>query len=105
MSDFKPLVYEWDHARNRYVTPGDRVECLKERVVAADDYVTMKEELRAEVDQLRLNMLKCGCHHPGYIIGIHWLAAAYGRICAGESEAEVMADYGYGRLPDPTTAP
>ena len=52
MSDFKPLVYEWDHGSNRYVTPGDRVECLKERVVAADDYVTMKEELRAEVERL-----------------------------------------------------
>ena len=41
----KPLVYEWDHKRERYVTPGDRVECLKERVVAADDYVAEVERL------------------------------------------------------------
>jgi hypothetical protein len=41
------LVYEWDHHRQRYVTPGDRVECLKERVVAADDYVAEVERLRA----------------------------------------------------------
>lgn len=41
----KPLVYEWDHHRQRYVTPGDRVECLKERVVAADDYVAEVERL------------------------------------------------------------
>jgi hypothetical protein len=42
------LVYEWDHHRHRYVTPGDRVECLKERVVAADDYVAEVERLNAD---------------------------------------------------------
>ena len=35
--------------------------------------------------------------HPGYIIGDHWLQAAYTRICTGETEAEVMADYGWKR--------
>jgi hypothetical protein len=35
--------------------------------------------------------------HPGYIIGDHWLQAAYTRICTGETEAEVMADYGWQR--------
>lgn len=39
--------------------------------------------------------LRIGHSHRGYLIGIHWLAAAYERICAGEPEAEVMADYGY----------
>jgi hypothetical protein len=39
--------------------------------------------------------LECGCHHEGYVIGMHWLAVAYERICAGEPEAEVMEDYGY----------
>ena len=39
--------------------------------------------------------LRIGHSHRGYIVGIHWLAAAYERICAGEPEAEVMADYGY----------
>lgn len=35
--------------------------------------------------------------HPGKLIGQHWLEVAYERICAGESEVEVMADYGYRR--------
>ena len=35
--------------------------------------------------------------HPGYIIGDHWLQAAYTRVCTGETEAEVMADYGWQR--------
>ena len=36
-----------------------------------------------------------GTSHPGYIIGEHWLITAYERICAGECEADVMADYGW----------
>lgn len=39
--------------------------------------------------------LREGRSHRGYIIGIHWLAAAYERICAGEKQADVMADYGW----------
>ena len=35
--------------------------------------------------------------HPGYIIGGHWLQAAYTRICTGETEDEVMTDYGWQR--------
>jgi hypothetical protein len=35
--------------------------------------------------------------HPGYIMGDHWLQAAYTRVCTGETEAEVMADYGWQR--------
>ncbi len=35
--------------------------------------------------------------HPGYIVGDHWLQAAYTRICTGETEAQVMADYGWQR--------
>ena len=39
---------------------------------------------------------KCRCEtHPGYVIGSHWLETAYSRVCAGESEAEVLRDYGY----------
>jgi hypothetical protein len=41
---------------------------------------------------------RCRCEtHPGYVIGSHWLETAYSRVCAGESEAEVLADYGYRR--------
>jgi hypothetical protein len=35
--------------------------------------------------------------HPGYIMGDHWLQAAYTRICTGETEDEVMTDYGWQR--------
>lgn len=49
-----------------------------------------------ETDALRRElMLAKGCSHPGYVIGMHWLASAYHRICAGEPEREVMIDYGY----------
>jgi len=34
-----------------------------------------------------------GTEHPGYAVGVHWLIAAYERICAGESESEVLSDY------------
>ena len=33
-------------------------------------------------------------HHPGYILGNHWLETAYERVCAGEGEANVLRDYG-----------
>ena len=35
--------------------------------------------------------------HPGYIMGDHWLQAAYTRVCTGETEDEVMTDYGWQR--------
>lgn len=33
--------------------------------------------------------------HPGYIMGEHWLQAAYTRVCTGEDVRDVMADYGW----------
>ena len=43
-------------------------------------------------------MDECRCKtHPGYVIGSHWLETAYSRVCAGENEAEVLADYGWCR--------
>jgi hypothetical protein len=33
--------------------------------------------------------------HSDYVLGDHWLEAAYQRVCAGEDEAVVMADYGW----------
>ena len=38
--------------------------------------------------------------HPGYILGSHWLETAYGRVCAGEAEAEVLRDCGWERAGD-----
>ena len=46
-----------------------------------------------EIEQLRVELKR----HPGYIVGDHWLQAAYTRICTGETEDEVMADYGWQR--------
>jgi len=43
------------------------------------------------------NLVIAAQRHPGYIMGDHWLQAAYTRICTGETEAEVMADYGWQR--------
>ncbi|MGI9143634.1 MAG: hypothetical protein ACR2IJ_10650 [Fluviibacter sp.] len=36
--------------------------------------------------------------HPGYIIGNHWLEAAYERICTGEEVNAVLAEYGWVRM-------
>ena len=51
--------------------------------------------LEEDVARLKQKQLECGCHHPGYLIGMHWLAAAYDRICVGEPENDVLADYGW----------
>jgi hypothetical protein len=42
--------------------------------------------------------------HPGYVLGNHWLQTAYERICAGEAEADVLADYGVTRTDQPSDA-
>lgn len=42
--------------------------------------------------------------HPGYVIGNHWLETAYERICAGEAEDDVLADYDVVRVNADTTA-
>ena len=34
----------------------------------------------------------------GQTVSQHWLAAAVDRVAAGESETDVMADYGYVRV-------
>jgi hypothetical protein len=43
--------------------------------------------------------------HPGYVLGNHWLQTAYERICAGEAEADVLADYGVTRTDQPDGGP
>jgi hypothetical protein len=45
--------------------------------------------------QDRGRALRLGRAHKDYIIGQHWLSVAYERICAGEDEHDVLADYGY----------
>lgn len=45
----------------------------------------------------RAMSLRDGDKHPAYVVGQHWLSAAYERICAGESEQQVLADYGWRR--------
>lgn len=41
--------------------------------------------------------LRDGDEHPAYVVGQHWLSLAYERICAGESEEQVLADNGWRR--------
>ncbi len=65
--DMKVLVYEWDHHRQRYVTPGDRVECLKERVVSADDYVAEVERLRAALESIAANTCCDKCQEAALV--------------------------------------
>lgn len=54
-------------------------------------------EKSAAYDRVRArgDALRDGNRHRGYIVGQHWLSVAYERICAGEPEPEVMADYGW----------
>ena len=54
-----------------------------------------RDEARKKATVIRGTRLRQGRWHKDYIIGVHWLSAAYERICAGERECEVMADYGY----------
>lgn len=59
-------------------------------------YLSGYEDLAARVAELECELrLIEGHSHPGYVIGQHWLSSAYERICAGESELDVMQDYGY----------
>lgn len=48
-----------------------------------------------EILKLVHERLEDGTGHPGYVLGVHWMATAYDRICAGENELEVMRDYEY----------
>lgn len=88
-----------NEARSREMELRAEVESLSLALKAANDGGLRD---RAEVERLRAQAIECGTHHPDYIIGTHWLAAAYSRICAGEDEKAVMADYGYAyiSLPD-----
>ena len=72
----------------------DEIERLRKECNDRNNLAIANERLWEELRLLN------GNSHPGYIIGVHWMAAAYGRICAGENEAEVMADYGYTRAAD-----
>ncbi|MGD9882304.1 MAG: hypothetical protein AB7F22_30165 [Reyranella sp.] len=49
-----------------------------------------------EQQRRELRLLQ-GHHHPGYIIGSHWMCNAYRDICAGEPEEQVMRDFGWVR--------
>jgi hypothetical protein len=51
--------------------------------------------LRGENEKLKTAQINCGCHHPDVLVGMHWLAGAYDRICAGDDETETMCDFGW----------
>ena len=67
----------------------------------ADRKIRMRGEFHPEWHEVRdeafAALVAAAQRHPGYIMGEHWLQAAYTRICTGETEAEVMADYGWQR--------
>jgi hypothetical protein len=67
---------------------------VSDTTLSRDDLEHTISELEAELAEAKL---RDGTSHPGYIIGVHWMTAAYGRICAGEDEQQVMSDYGYRR--------
>ena len=69
---------------------------VRRRLAARASLLAAVGELQKERDGLkREKWLREGNHHPGYIIGDHWMTWAYWRICAGESEESVMEDFGY----------
>jgi hypothetical protein len=67
----------------------------------ADRKIRMRGEFHPDWHEVRdeafAALVIAAQRHPGYIMGEHWLQAAYTRICTGETEAEVMADYGWQR--------
>ena len=67
----------------------------------ADRKIRMRGEFHPEWHEVRdeafAALVAAAQRHPGYIMGEHWLQAAYTRICTGETEAEVMSDYGWRR--------
>lgn len=74
-----------------YGTHESDITPLLERFAA---FVVVEKDKEIEALRQELVLLK-GHGHPGYIIGMHWMCAAYWRICKGEPELKVMADYGY----------
>jgi hypothetical protein len=68
---------------------------------AADRKIRMRGEYHPDWQEVRdeafAALVIAAQRHPGYIMGEHWLQAAYTRICTGETEAEVMSDYGWRR--------
>ena len=75
--------FEW--FQNKVIQLGTHVKELEREL----------DEERKKATVIRGTRLRQGRWHKDYIIGVHWLSAAYERICAGERECEVMADYGY----------
>jgi DNA-directed RNA polymerase subunit N (RpoN/RPB10) len=62
-----------------------------------DPSVTITPQGEMSVDPECLTCGRSTKRHPGYVIGNHWLESAYERICAGEAEDDVLADYGVAR--------
>jgi len=67
------------------VAAAEREACAELCDSHGDDY--LGDLIRARGEQPK--------RHPGYIVGDHWLQAAYTRVCTGEDVRDVMADYGW----------
>ena len=76
-------VFHWKQKYDESVDKWIRLDSTLTKIIRENDAL-----------KLELALVK-GVSHPQYIVGMHWLASAYHRICAGEPEREVMIDYGY----------
>jgi hypothetical protein len=86
----------------RYADDDDDKDALRSRIRTVEEALGPADE----TSKPRWKCPACGeeQRHPDYIIGNHWLETAYERICAGEKEADVMADYNYVRRAEEMSA-
>ena len=86
---------------DKITLPREVVQEALEAFEAVRPFSTTQRELKIRaVEALRTHLAAPKQEHPGYVIGSHWLETAYSRICAGESEADVLRDCGWERVDD-----
>jgi hypothetical protein len=84
---------DWHSARDEHfanlVAAAEREACIKVCLEQkyGGDWSDCADAIRARGEEPK--------RHPGYIMGDHWLQAAYTRVCTGEDIRNVMADYGW----------
>jgi|GEM_PF-6320419 len=80
--------------RDDIIRMAEEADAYADKKLGLGEWHPDKHEVR---DEHFAKLVAAAQRHPGYIMGEHWLQAAYMRICTGETEAEVMADYGWQR--------
>jgi hypothetical protein len=87
--DANDSVLHWKQKHSEAVDKWIRLDSLLTKVIREND------ALKAELNQLKGAEGEEPKRHPGYIMGDHWLQAAYTRVCTGEDIQNVMAEYGW----------